>query len=173
MSRPRLSVNPQIQIREAGPDDIDQIYAWIVELATYERAPEQVTGTPQLLAEALFGSHPSAEALIAELAGEGVGFALFHSNFSTWECRPGIWLEDLYIPPERRRHGVGAALLRRVAEITIERGATRLEWVVLDWNAPAIVLYQRVAAKRLEDWRVYRLDGVGLAQVAEGVRPPR
>jgi GNAT superfamily N-acetyltransferase len=173
LSHPRPSVNAQIQIREASPGDVEQIYAWIVELATYERAPEQVTGTPELLAEALFGSRRCAEAVIAELAGKGVGFALFHGNFSTWECRPGIWLEDLYVPPENRRHGVGAALLRHVAEITIERGGTRLEWVVLDWNASAIGLYQRVAAKLLDDWRVYRLDGEALAQVAEGVKPAR
>jgi GNAT superfamily N-acetyltransferase len=166
-------VSAEIQIREAGPDDVQRIYAWIVELATYERAPEHVTGTPELLAEALFGSRPSAEALIAELAGEAVGFALFHGNFSTWECRPGIWLEDLYVPPEHRRHGIGAALLRRVAEITIERSGTRLEWVVLDWNAPAIRLYERVAAKLLDDWRVYRLDGLELVQVAEGAKPAR
>ncbi len=166
-------MSAQVQIRQAGPDDVEQIYAWIVELATYERAPDQVTGTSELLAEALFGSHPSAEALIAELAGQAVGFALFHSNFSTWECRPGIWLEDLYVPPERRRHGVGAALLRRVAEITLERGGTRVEWVVLDWNAPAIGLYRRVAAEPLDDWRVYRLDGDALARVAEGVQPAR
>ncbi len=173
MSRPRPSVSAEIQIREAGPDDVQRIYAWIVELATYDRAPEHVTGTPELLAEALFGSRPSAEALIAELAGEAVGFALFHGNFSTWECRPGIWLEDLYVPPEHRRHGIGAALLRRVAEITIERSGTRLEWVVLDWNAPAIRLYERVAAKLLDDWRVYRLDGLELVQVAEGAKPAR
>jgi GNAT superfamily N-acetyltransferase len=173
LSRPRPSVSAEIQIREAGPDDVQRIYAWIVELATYERAPEHVTGTPELLAEALFGSRPSAEALIAELAGEAVGFALFHGNFSTWECRPGIWLEDLYVPPEHRRHGIGAALLRRVAEITIERSGTRLEWVVLDWNAPAIRLYERVAAKLLDDWRVYRLDGLELVQVAEGAKPAR
>jgi GNAT superfamily N-acetyltransferase len=166
-------VSSHVQIRHADSRDVDQIYAWIVELATYERAPEQVTGTPELLAEALFGARPSAEALIAEVAGEPVGFALFHGNFSTWECRPGLWLEDLYVPPARRRHGVGAALLRRVAEITIERGGTRLEWVVLEWNAPAIGLYERVEAKLLDDWRVYRLDGAAIARVADGVQPAR
>ena len=161
-------MSADIHIREAMADDVEQIYAWIVELATYERAPEQVTGTPELLHDALFGPRPSAEALIAELGGARVGFALFHGNFSTWECRPGLWLEDLYVPPEHRRHGVGAALLRRIAQITVERGGTRLEWVVLDWNAPAIGLYERLDAKVLDDWRVYRLDGAALARVAGG-----
>jgi hypothetical protein len=119
-------LSAQVQIRQAVPDDVQQIYDWIVELATCERAPEQVTGTAELLGEAPFGTRPSAE-----------------------------------------------ALLRRVAEITIERRGTRLEWVVLDGNAPAIALYERVAAKLLRDWRVCRLDGAGLARVAEAVQRAR
>ena len=92
-----------VAVREAEPGDVDLIHSLIVELAEYERAPEQVTGTPQMLERALFGEHPSAEALIAELDGRAVGFALFHGTFSTWECRAGIWLEDLYVPPQLRR----------------------------------------------------------------------
>jgi GNAT superfamily N-acetyltransferase len=161
-----------VEIRGATPNDVERIFAWIVELATYERAPEQVTGSEELLAEALFGPHPSAEALVAELDGAAAGFALFHTTFSTWECRAGIWLEDLYVPPERRRHGVGVALIRRLAQITVERGGVRLEWVVLDWNIPAIALYERLGGKILSDWRIYRLDRSALSEFASGVEEP-
>jgi GNAT superfamily N-acetyltransferase len=117
-----------VRVRAAEPADVELIYSLIVELATYERSTEQVTGTPELLADALFGPHPAAEALIAELDDEPVAFALFHGNFSTWECRAGIWLEDLYVPPEHRRTGVGRALLAEVAAIAVARGCARLEW---------------------------------------------
>jgi GNAT superfamily N-acetyltransferase len=162
-----------VEVRGATPHDVERIFAWIVELATYERAFEQVTGTEEMLAQALFGPDPSAEALVAELDGAAAGFALFHTTFSTWECRPGIWLEDLYVPPERRRHGVGVSLVRRLAEITIERGGARLEWAVLDWNTPAMALYERLGGKVLSDWRIYRLDGGALNWVASGDEPER
>jgi len=155
-----------VQIRPARPEDVELIFSLIVELATYERAPEQVTGTPALLSEALFGAGPSAEALIAEVDGESVGFALFHGSFSTWECRPGLWLEDLYVPPEHRRAGVGRALLSEVAAIALARGCARLEWVALNWNEPAIDFYARLNSTRLDDWVVFRLDGEVLQRVA-------
>jgi GNAT superfamily N-acetyltransferase len=155
-----------LQIRAAQPDDVKLIFSLIVELAEYERAPEQVTGTPSLLAEALFGPSPSAEALIAARAGEPVGFALFHGSFSTWECRPGIWLEDLYVPPEHRRGGVGRALLAELAAIAVARGCARLEWAALDWNAPALDFYAGLGAGRLDEWRMHRLDGEALRAVA-------
>jgi GNAT superfamily N-acetyltransferase len=138
----------------------------IVGLAEYERAPEKVTGTPALLARALFGPEPSAEALIAELDEAPVGFALFHGSFSTWECRPGIWLEDLYVPPEHRRSGVGAALLSEVAAIAVERGCARLEWAALDWNTPALDFYEKLGSTRLGEWVMHRLDGEALERVA-------
>lgn len=156
------------QIRPARPEDVELIFSLIVELATYERAPEQVTGTPALLSEALFGPEPSAEALIAVLDGEPVGFALFHGSFSTWECRPGLWLEDLYVPPEHRRAGVGGALLSEVAAIAVARGCARLEWVALHWNEPATDFYAKLNATRLDDWVVFRLDGEELKRVASG-----
>jgi GNAT superfamily N-acetyltransferase len=163
-------VSSPVAIRAAQPCDVDLIYALIVELATYERAPEQVVGTPELLAEALFGPRPSAEALIAELAGEPVAFALFHGTFSTWECRPGIWLEDLYVPPQHRRHGIGSALLTALAAITLERGCARLEWTALDWNTPALDFYAKLGAQRLSDWQNHRLSGEALMRVARGVQ---
>ena len=157
-----------VRVREAEPRDVEQIYAFIVELAEYERAPEQVTGTPELLREALFGTAPSAEALMAEIDDQIVGFALFHGTFSTWECRAGIWLEDLYVPPEHRRSGVGGVLLSRVAAVAVTRGCARLEWNALDWNDPALRFYAKLGARRLSDWELHRLDGGALRQVAEG-----
>jgi GNAT superfamily N-acetyltransferase len=157
----------EVKVREATPADVELIYSSIVELADYERAPDQVTGTPELLAESLFGEHPVAEALIAERDGVHVGFAVFHGTFSTWECRPGIWLEDLYVPPEQRRGGVGGVLLSHLARLTVERGCTRLEWNALDWNEPALDFYQRVGATRLPAWELHRLDGEALRRVAE------
>jgi GNAT superfamily N-acetyltransferase len=162
-----------VAIRPARPADVELIYALIVELATYERAPDQVVGTPEMLAHALFGPRASAEALIAELAGRPVAFALFHGTFSTWECRPGIWLEDLYVPPEHRRHGIGRALLAELARITIERGCARLEWTALEWNTPALDFYARLGARRLSDWDNHRLDGEALRRVADGVAGAR
>lgn len=143
------------------------IFSLILELAAYERAPEQVKGDERLLAEALFGHKPAAEALIAELGGDPVGFALYYATFSTWECRPGIWLEDLYVPPEHRRAGVGQALLSQLAAVAVERGCTRLEWSALDWNAPALDFYAKLGATRLDQWRVHRLDGDALSRVAD------
>jgi GNAT superfamily N-acetyltransferase len=155
-----------VTVRPAEPRDVELIYGLIVELATYERAPEQVVGTPQMLHDALFGTRPSAEALIAELDGQAVGFALFHGTFSTWECRPGIWLEDLYVPPEHRRGGVGLALLTELARITVERNCARLEWTALDWNTPALDFYAKLGATRLGDWIQHRLDGESLRRLA-------
>jgi GNAT superfamily N-acetyltransferase len=163
-------VSPAVKIRSARPSDVDLIYGLVVELATYERAPEQVVGTPEMLARALFGPRPSAEALIAEFDDEPVAFALFHGTFSTWECRPGIWLEDLYVPPEHRRHGIGRALLAELARITVERDCARLEWTALEWNTPALDFYAKLGARRLRDWDNHRLDGEALLRVAGAER---
>jgi GNAT superfamily N-acetyltransferase len=166
-------LSAQVRIRDARPDDVGLIFGWIVELAEYERSPEQVRGTPALLADALFGAEPSAEAVIAETR-EGdadwapAGFALFHLTFSTWECRPGIWLEDLYVPPVQRRAGVGGALISHLAGITLKRGYTRLQWAALDWNELALDFYDKIGATRLHEWRIHRLDGDALARVAAG-----
>jgi GNAT superfamily N-acetyltransferase len=162
-----------LRIRDARPDDAQLIFGWIVELAEYERAPEQVRGTPELLREALFGAEPTAEAVIAETregdAGwEPAGFALFHLTFSTWESRPGIWLEDLYVPPAKRRAGVGGALISHLAKITVKRGYTRLQWAALDWNQLALDFYDKIGATRLHEWKIHRLDGDALARVAAG-----
>ena len=162
----------EVRIRGARRGDVDLIYGWIVELAEYERARDQVRGTAGLLEDALFGERPSAEALIAETradngAWQPAGFAVFHGTFSTWECRAGIWLEDLYIPPAGRRAGVGGALLAHLATITLSRGYTRLEWAALDWNTPALDFYDKLGAARLDDWKIHRLDADALAQIVD------
>jgi GNAT superfamily N-acetyltransferase len=144
------------------------MFSMIVDLASYERAADQVTGSVELLHEALFGPSPSAEALVAELDSAPAGFALFHGTFSTWECRPGIWLEDLFVPEEQRRGGVGSALFRELAAITVHRGCTRLEWAALNWNEPALRFYRGLAATRLDDWVIHRLDGDRLARLGRG-----
>lgn len=155
-----------VRVRAATPEDVGVIHDFIVALAEYERAPEQVTGTVEMLADALFGPRRSAEALVAELDGEPAGFAVFHGTFSTWECRPGIWLEDLFVPERFRAAGVGRALLRALAELTVQRGGARLEWHALDWNEPALGFYRRIGADRLSAWELHRLDGEALRRVA-------
>jgi GNAT superfamily N-acetyltransferase len=157
-----------VMIRPAVPADAALIHRFISELAAYEREPDAVRATPELLTEALFGDDPAAECLIAELDGAPAGFALFYRTFSTWEGRPGIWLEDLYVAPEIRRGGVGGALLRELAALTIARGYTRLEWNALDWNAPALGFYAAIGADRLSEWELHRITGDALAAVAAG-----
>jgi GNAT superfamily N-acetyltransferase len=164
-------LSASIRIRAAGPADVELIFGMVVELAEYERAREHVVGTPELLADALFGPRPAAQALIAELDGVGVGFALYYQTFSTWECRPGIWLEDLYVSPHARGSGAGWALLSHLARITIERGFPRLEWAALDWNTPALDFYARAGASLLDEWRIHRLAGDALEHVARSDRP--
>lgn len=163
-----MSAAGLVRVRAATPDDVPQIYAFIVQLAAYEREPDAVTGTPEMLAEALFGHRPSAEALIAELDGEPAGFAVFHGTFSTWECQPGIWLEDLYVPDRYRKAGVGRALLTDLAALALQRGCPRLEWHALDWNELALGFYQRLGAERMSAWELHRLQGEALVRVAAG-----
>ena len=160
------------RIRGATETDVALLFSLIVELAEYERAPEQVTGSPELLRVSLFGDKPAAEAVIAEVIGEQipepVGFALYHGTFSTWESRPGLWLEDLFVRPAHRRGGVGVALIRHVAQIALERGCSRLNWAALDWNAPALSFYEKLGAETMEEWKLLRLSGDALRCFAEG-----
>ena len=163
----------QVTVRAARPEDVAAIHEFIRELADYEHALDQVTGTPEMLRGALFGDRPSAEALLAvDADGTPLGFALFHGSFSTWECLPGIWLEDLYVPARQRRSGVGRALLRALAAIAVQRGCPRLEWTALDWNEPALSFYERLGAVRLEEWTTHRLTGEALRAVARGRASP-
>ncbi len=143
----------------------------IGELAEYERAPERVVGTEETLAAALFDVPAAAEAVIADVSGEPVGFAVFFTTFSTWLCRPGIWLEDLYVRPQHRGGGFGRALLAHLARLGVERGCGRVEWSALDWNTPALEFYRRLGAAALDDWKGFRLEGDSLQALAE--LPPR
>ena len=155
-----------IPIRPATPDDVATILRFVQDLAAFEREPDAVEATEAMLGEALFGSHPAAEAVIAEEAGAPVGFALFFHNFSTWKGRRGLYLEDLYVTPAARGRGVGGALLRHLAAIAVERNCARFEWAVLDWNVDAIAVYRRMGAVGLEDWTVQRVEGEALRRMA-------
>ena len=170
MTNAARSHDAAVAIRSATPADVDAIFAMIVGLAEYERAPEAVTGTPDLLGTALFGPDPAAVALIAEHEGEIAGFALLHRTFSTWECREGLWLEDLFVWPAHRRHGIGEALLRAGAALAVERGATRYGWTALDWNAPALAFYAKHGADVLSEWLIHRVSGDTIAELARGAK---
>ena len=146
-------------IRAATVADVPAILGLIRELAEYERLLDMVVATEASLQRSLFGPRPFAEALIAEVAGEAVGFAVFFHNFSTFLGKPGVYLEDLFVRPAFRGRGLGKALLTRVARIAVERDCGRMEWSVLNWNEPAIRFYESLGAQPLSDWTMYRLTG--------------
>jgi len=152
-------------IRPATAADVPAIAELIRGLARYEKLEQEVTMTEELLAKSLFGPRRFAETLMAEEAGEPIGFALFFHNFSTFLGQPGIYLEDLFVIPEHRGHGVGRALLAELARIAVERGCGRLEWAVLDWNRDAIGFYERLGAQPNSEWTVYRLSGEALTEL--------
>ena len=150
-------------IRSATPEDTKIIAQLIRALADYEKLSHVVQLHENRLREHLFGPRPYAEVLLAEEAGEVVGFALFFHNYSTFLGTPGIYLEDLFVRPESRRHGHGKALLAALARLAIDRGCSRLEWAVLDWNTPAMDFYRSLGAVPMDDWTTYRLTGEALA----------
>ena len=154
-------------IRVAIVDDVPIILELIHALATYERAPNEVTATEQGLVEVLFGEKPAAEVLLAFENETAVGFAVFFHNFSTWLGRPGLYLEDLFVKPEHRGKGYGRALLIHLAKIARERGCGRMEWAVLNWNEPAIEFYRKLGAKPMGEWTVFRLTRDGIAKLAD------
>jgi GNAT superfamily N-acetyltransferase len=163
-------VKGALRIDPARPGDVAVLLEMIRELADYERSLDEARATEEQLREGLFGDRPGAEALVARVSGEVVGFALFFTNFSTWLGRRGLNLEDLYVRPAARGQGVGRALLVRLARIAVARGCGRLEWSVLDWNEPAIRFYRGLGARAMDEWTVYRLTGEpleGLAAEAE------
>jgi GNAT superfamily N-acetyltransferase len=153
-------------IRRAEPGDVPAIYRLIRELAEYERSLPEVTGTEDQLRESLFGSDPAIFAHVAELNDGVVGFALWFLNYSTWLCRHGIYLEDVYVTPELRGQGIGRQLLAELAALCVERGYGRLEWWVLDWNESAVGFYQSLGAVAMDEWTVHRLTGPALAELA-------
>jgi GNAT superfamily N-acetyltransferase len=155
-----------ITIRPATRADIPRILAFIRSLANYERAPESVVATEADLERDGFGPNPFYFCLIAEHDGQAAGFALYFFNYSTWVGRPGIYLEDLFVEPEQRGLGIGKALLERVAADAVEKGCQRLQWAVLDWNAPAIEFYRAMGAEFLDEWRNVRVSGEALRRLA-------
>ena len=158
---------PSVTIRAAEPGDVPIILGFIRALAEYEKLSAACIATEQSLAEHLFGERPAAEVLIAQLAGDPVGFALYFQSFSTFLARPGIWLEDVFVMPEARGRGVGKALLSAVAKQALQRNAGRLEWSVLDWNEPAIGFYRKRGAVPMDQWTVMRLTGADLKSLAD------
>jgi GNAT superfamily N-acetyltransferase len=155
-----------MKIRSATEADLGTIEELIRALASYERMSDEVVMDASLLMKSLFGDRPYAEVLIAEVDGEPAGFALFFHNFSTFVGRPGIYLEDLFVKPEHRGTGLGKALLKRLAEIAVERDCGRMEWAVLDWNEPAIGFYKKLGARPNDEWTVFRLAGEALHDLA-------
>ncbi len=157
---------PDFHIRHATIDDCALILGFIKELAEYEKLSHEVVATVGGLEETLFGDPAYAQVIIAEYAGEAVGYALFFHNFSTFTGRPGIYLEDLYVQPRFRGKGFGKSLLSYIAKLAVDLNCTRVEWSVLDWNEPSIQFYRSIGAKPMDEWTVQRLDGDALTNFA-------
>jgi GNAT superfamily N-acetyltransferase len=156
-----------ITVRPAVSEDIPMILSFIRELAAYEREPDAVVATEAGLLRDGWQEPVRFKALMAEYGGEPVGFALYFWSYSTWVGHHGIRLEDLYVTPPMRGRGIGRALLQRLARIAVDEGCSRLEWDVLDWNTPAIAVYERMGAKIMTEWRIMRLSGDALEALAD------
>ena len=161
-----MEKSTDFQIRPARVDDAPTILQLIRDLAKYERASQEVVATEEQLVDVLFGERPAAEVLLAFETETPVGFALYFYNFSTWLGRPGLYLEDLFVKPEKRGKGYGRALLVELAKIASERGCGRMEWAVLDWNEPAIKFYRALGAAPMHEWTVFRLTREEIAKLA-------
>lgn len=157
-----------LALRDARPGDGEAIHALIGELAGYEHLAHEFVGTPQDIERHLFGERPYARAMLAHVEGELAGFALYFHTYSTFLCRPGLWLEDLFVRPAFRRRGVGRALLVELARRAVEEGCGRVEWAVLDWNAPSIAFYRQLGARPMDEWTTFRLTGEALTRLAAG-----
>lgn len=156
-----------VHIRRANAADVPLVLWFIRQLAAYEQLSHMVVATEEGLREALFGAQPGAEVLLAYADNEAVGFAVYCHNFSTFLGRKGLWLEDIFVRPERRGRGYGKALLVAVARIAHERGCGRFEWAALDWNTPAWAFYRSLGAAPLEEWTMFRVTGAALEKLAK------
>jgi GNAT superfamily N-acetyltransferase len=154
------------KIRSADVNDVDTIFSLIKELADYEHLSDEVTATEDDIRKSLFGERPLAEALIGEYEEIPISYALFFYNYSTFIGKPGIYLEDLYVRPAYRRQGFGRKMLKHIARLALNRNCCRFEWSVLDWNTPAIRAYDKLNAKPMKDWILYRLTGKALLELA-------
>jgi GNAT superfamily N-acetyltransferase len=159
-------VSEPLRIVPATEQDVPVILRMIEALAEYERLRHAVTATEAQLRTSLFGPSPAADVLLGYAGTEPVAFAVFFQNFSTFLGRPGLYLEDLFVVPAWRKHGFGRQMLRRLAEIAVERGCGRMEWSVLDWNEPAIRFYRSLGALPMDDWTVFRVTGESLQRLA-------
>ena len=159
-------MSEEVTIRPALEHETPLILQFVRELAQYERLEEQMVAEEAQMRAALFGPRPYAEVVFACWEGEPVGFALFFHNFSTFLGRPGIYLEDLFVRPGFRGRGLGRRLLAWLAKLAVERGCGRLEWAVLDWNAPAVGFYRSLGAVAMDEWTVFRLTGPALEALA-------
>lgn len=155
----------ELEILPATKADVPTILGLIRELAEYEKLLHDVVATPEMVETALFGPRPVAECVVARFNGTPAGFALFFHNFSTFLARPGLYLEDLYVRPEHRGHGIGEALLRHLASLAVQRGCGRMEWAVLDWNKRAIEFYERMGARGVREWTIFRVAGDALRRL--------
>jgi GNAT superfamily N-acetyltransferase len=155
-----------ISLRPASAADVPQILAFIEGLAAYEKLSHACVATEESLHQTLFGPRPYAEVIMADYDGQPAGFALFFHNYSTFRAKPGIYLEDLFVLPERRGHGVGKALLIALAKLAVERDCARLEWSVLDWNTPSIDFYKSLGAEPQDEWTIFRVTGEALSRLA-------
>jgi GNAT superfamily N-acetyltransferase len=155
-------------IRSARREDAPTLLGFIRELAIYERAEHEVAATAETIEQSIFGPGSVTRALICEKDGEPIGMAVWFFSYSTWQARNGLYLEDLYVTPQARGAGAGKALLKRLAQIAVEHGCGRFEWSVLDWNEPAIRVYEAVGAEPQSEWIRYRLSGRALQDFAEG-----
>jgi GNAT superfamily N-acetyltransferase len=158
---------PAIKIRPASAGDSQLILQFITDLAIYEKAEEAVIATDADIRDSLFGKDSTTNALICELDGQAVGFAVYFFNYSTWLGKRGLYLEDLYVSPESRGAGAGKALLKHLAQIAVSKNCGRFEWSVLDWNEPAIGFYKSIGAQPQDEWVAYRLSGKALVELAE------
>ena len=157
----------RFRIEQATENDLPLILRFIRELATYEKLAHEVTATEDILRESLFGHRRAAEVVLAYAGEEPTGFAVYFPTFSTFLGRPGIYLEDLYVTPPWRGHGLGRLLLAYVARVAVERGGGRMEWSVLDWNELALGVYGRIGARAMNEWTVHRLTGAALRELAD------
>jgi GNAT superfamily N-acetyltransferase len=163
-----VSTGSEIGIEAATERDVALVLALIKALADYERLADEVVATEAALRESLFGDRPDAEVAIARAGTEAVGFAVWFHSYSTFLGRRGLYLEDLFVVPSWRGRGVGRRLLQYVARVAVERNCGRMEWSVLDWNAPAVGFYQRLGSRPMDEWTVHRLTGDALTRLARG-----
>jgi GNAT superfamily N-acetyltransferase len=158
-----------VTIRPARAEDMPRLWKLVLQLADYEKLNDMLTGSPEALADLLFGDRRGLEGLIAEENGEAIGYALFYDTFSSFRTCRMLWLEDLFVAPDRRGTGAGRALLAEVARMGLARGCRRIDWHVLDWNEPAIGFYRRLGSEHVvSDWLQYRLDEAGMRSLVDG-----